>query len=110
MKSSSTLHKILSLAVIITLLSLRMSTFTEEIFIVPVEDAIFDVAFIAEETSAEAKSFKVKVKKLLEFTLVPPTRGLAGIGLPQNSPTATIPVLVLMDLVADIFIPPESIS
>lgn len=103
--------KILSLVVIAALLSLRLSSFTQEAFVVPVEDAIFDVAFIAaEDDPAEGKPIKVKPKRAFDIILASfeelPHHGER----PQLTTTVTVAVLNLKDIHSEIFIPPETVS
>ena len=105
------LRKLLSLFVIVALVSLRLSTFTEQAFIEPVEDALFDVAFIAsDETPEEGKLLKAKPKRAFDIVLatsqdiVPVVAGLPALPVPF------VAELSLDDILAEIFIPPEAIS
>lgn len=90
---------------------MRLSSLTEQMFVIPVEDAIFDVAFIAAENSpAGGKPVKVKPKRAFDLVLAQSMelRLHCGRPLPQTRPTSAI--LVLKDIRPEIFIPPEIIS
>ena len=103
--------KILSLVVIAALLSLRLSSFTEEAFVVPVEDAIFDVAFIAaEDDPAEGKPIKVKPKRAFDIILAAFAELHHHGERPQLMTTFAAAVLDLKDIHTEIFIPPEVVS
>jgi len=104
-------RKFLALLVIAGLLSLRLSTLTEQVFVEPVEDAIFDVPFIAaEEIPGEGKPVKVKPKRAFDFVLaVADELTLPGETLPLQANSVVV-VLNLKDIHTDIFIPPETVS
>jgi len=108
---SSIFRKILSLVVIAALLSLRLSSFTEEQFVTPVEDTLFEIPFIAAEGStAEGKPLKVKPKRAFDIIL-DPVEGLDQQGeRPHPTTTTAVAVLNLKDIHSEIFIPPEVIS
>ena len=104
--------KILSLVVIAALLSLRLSSFSEVAFVVPVEDAIFDVAFIAAEDGATAgKPIKVKLKRAFDIImLVQVEEPFQHGGRLHLTATCSVAVLNLKDIHSEIFIPPETVS
>lgn len=112
MRHYSPLHRFLSLVVIAALLSLRLSSLTDEVFVVPVEDAIFDVAFIAaEEGAAEGKPIKVKPKRAFDIIMLAPVEELLRRGAsPQLARTFAVAILNLKDIHSEIFIPPETFS
>jgi hypothetical protein len=104
-------RKALALFVIVALLSLRLSGLTERVFVVPVEDAIFDVAFITtEESPVEGKPLKVKPKRALEIVLTPVDVVLIRGERPQPWWTAVDIILTLQGLRTEIFIPPETLA
>lgn len=104
----SPLYRLLALTLIAALLALRLSSFTEQVFVEPVEDAIFDVAFIAAEDGAgSAKPIKVKTKRAMEIVLSP-VEVLHQYGdRPQLPKAPRVPQLALKDIRPEIFIPPE---
>lgn len=105
------LRKILSLVVIAALLSLRLSSLTPEVFVIPVEDAIFEIPFIAAECSSpEGKPSKTKPKRAPDIILAPLAELEQRAGRPQPSPIPVTATLTLKDVHAEIFIPPEAIS
>lgn len=101
-------HRLLALTLIVALLALRLSSFTEQVFVEPVEDAIFDVPFIAAEDGAgSAKPIKVKTKRAIEIVLTP-AEVLHQYGdWPQLPKAPRVPHLALKDIRPEIFIPPE---
>jgi hypothetical protein len=106
------LLKVFALVVVAAFFSLRLSTFSTEVFVVPVEDAIFDVAFIADETGGAAKKpLKIKTKRAIDHcTLVPAENFVQPGELPvPHTPPLTI-ALELKDIRTEIFIPPETCS
>ena len=111
MRPPHSLFKLLSLVLIAALIGLRLSSFTEEVFVVPVEDALFDVPFIAaDDGTNETKPLKVKPKRVFDITLSPVVelRPRGEQPLPSFPPATT--VLNLKEIHFEIFIPPESIS
>lgn len=102
-------RKLLSLTLIFALLALRLSSFSEQAYVEPVEDAIFDVAFIAAEDSAgEGKPIKVKTKRALDLALCSIDALPHHPNRPQPPASPKVPVLILKDIHSEIFIPPES--
>jgi hypothetical protein len=108
MRRYSLTKKILSLLVVVALLSLRLGSLTDEIFATPVEEAIFDCAFIAEENHTEGKSIKVKPKRMFEIVLTSVDAIHPHIETPEPVKRAVVPVLVLQEFPFEIFIPPEN--
>ena len=106
------LLKVFALVVVAAFLSLRLSTFSTEIFVVPVEDAIFAVAFIADEAGGAAqKPLKIKTKRAIDHCTLVPTENYAQPGewsVPQTPPL--VAVVELKDIRTEIFIPPEARS
>jgi hypothetical protein len=106
------LLKVFALVVVAAFFSLRLSTFSTEVFVVPVEDAIFDVAFIADETGGAAKKpLKIKTKRAIDHCTLVPAENFVQPGEWSVPPTLplTIP-LELKDIRTEIFIPPETCS
>lgn len=112
MRRDHPLLKIFALVVAAAFLSLRLSTFSTEIFVVPVEDAIFDVAFIADETGgASKKPLKIKTKRAIDHCTLVPAENLAQpTELPGPQTLSLTTALELKDNRAEIFIPPEARS
>jgi hypothetical protein len=108
MREYSLTKKILSLLVVAALLSLRLGSLTDEIFATPVEEAIFDCAFIAEENHTEGKSIKVKAKRMFELILTSVDAIQPHIEIPEPAERAVVPVLLPQDIPFEIFIPPEN--
>lgn len=103
-------RKTLAFAAVVALLVMRLSTFTDEYFVTPVEDAIFDIAFIAEDSPGEGKAPKVKPKNIFDFVLPPVEVVQTEVALPASPLTPTVCILCLKDVVPSIFIPPETLS
>lgn len=111
MRRHSLFLKILSLVVISALLSLRLSSFSEDLFVVPVEDAIFDAAFIAAEDSpTDGKPKKVNSKRGFDIMLFPIEELRHDDEWSQLTRTSVVTVLNLKDIHSKIFIPPETVS
>jgi hypothetical protein len=105
----SVFKKILSLVVIIALLSLRLSLLTEEVFVTPVEDAVFDIPFIAAEDGAtEGKPPKVKPKRAFDLMLIPAVEPRAHGDTPLTVVRPALALLAPKDILSEIFIPPEA--
>ena len=103
--------KILSLAVIIALFSMRVSHLSESAFVIPVEDAIFHVAFIAaEESPVSTKILKIKGKTLFDIVLTPNEEIFPPVGQPRPSVKQADRSLIFNEISAEIFIPPEIVS
>jgi hypothetical protein len=105
------LSKTLSLVVIAALISLRLSSLTETVFVTPLEDAIFDIPFIVADSSpADAKPIKVKPKRAFDFILAP----LEELDRHGERPFVVAVLAItepnLKDILSEIFIPPESVS
>ena len=111
MKTVVPLRKILALCTIAALLSLRLSNLTEQVFVEPVEDAIFHNAFIAaEECGANGKRIKVAMKRACDLLLAPVEAPLPSAERPIPATTPAIAAPVPKEIRADIFIPPERLS
>jgi hypothetical protein len=111
MHSNSCFSKLLSLVVIIALFAMRLSFLSEEVFVIPVEDAIFHVAFIADEDSpSSTKILKVNAKRALDLLLLPQEEVSQPAEPPQPLLKPACCVLILKDIAAEIFIPPEVVS
>lgn len=101
--------RFLALTLVVALLALRLSSLTEQVFVEPVEDAIFGVAFIAAEDDAgNGKPIKAKTKRAMEIVLTPAEFMHHCGDRPQPPKTPATPRLVLKDIHPEIFIPPES--
>lgn len=103
------LLKVFALVVAAAFFSLRLSNLSTEIFVVPVEDAIFAVAFIADETGGAAKKpLQIKTKRAIDHCTLIPAENFVQPGelpVPQTPPLAI--ALELEDIRTEIFIPPE---
>lgn len=103
--------KILALLVIVALLGMRLSTFTADMFITPVEDAIFDTAYIvADDDSCTGKLLKAKTKRGFDILLHPTEELGRQYESPQAIAKPSTSVLQLKGILSEIFIPPEIIS
>lgn len=101
------LARILAFCMILVLLAVRLGSFSEEVFVTPVEDAIFDVAFVSADEKSPQTKYQIKSKRAFECALlqydVPPIPSLRVIAaLP-----AYVPVFFPDDIASEIFIPPE---
>ena len=102
--------KVLALVVVAAFLTLRLANLSTEIFVIPVEDAIFAVAFIADETGGGSKKPpKIKIKRAIDYCHLcpaeaPPQPGERLLLQPWRPPAGTGP----LDVRTEIFIPPES--
>lgn len=103
--------KALSLVLIVALFTMRLSLLSEEFFVIPAEDAIFHNAFIAaEEQQQTTKTLKQSAKRTCELFLTNAEEIAAPI-MPQKRPLIPrVRCLILRDISAEIFIPPEIIS
>ncbi len=105
------LSKTLSLVIIVTLLTMRLAFWSEELFVIPITDAIFHNAFFAaEEHHSPVKALKLKVKQSCEIFPLQPDEILPPESMQQEHPIPLIWNLIVEDISNDIFIPPEAIS
>lgn len=102
--------RILAFCMVLVLLTVRLGSFSEEVFVTPLEDAIFDVAIVsADETGPQTKPQAVKSKRTLDCDLMQ-----YEIPLRRPAPVvAAVPMHVSRihqeDIAFEIFIPPESV-
>ena len=111
MRVKAVFYKVLAFSVIVALLSMRLYFLSDEFFVVPVENAIFGVAFIADNDSPTSGStLKAKHKSCSDIVLIPAEQICYFI--PQITVKLISPVteLILRDITAEIFIPPETLS
>jgi hypothetical protein len=109
LRAASPFFRLLALSMVLLLLAMRLGSFTEEIFVTPVEDAIFDVAFISDVDH----NFPTKVIKsqrsldcdLPSCELSAPPQPLIPAVLPEH-----VPSLFPDENPREIFIPPEGFS
>lgn len=106
----SAARKIFSLFLIVALFALRLGSFSAERFIMPVEDALFDRMFIAEDSPLEGKPQKANIKQVLEIPLDAPQT--ACIFVERTAQTAIPFVNHFLPRIAasEIFIPPENLA
>jgi hypothetical protein len=111
MHSNTNFYKVLSLVVIAALFSMRLSHVSEEVFVIPVENAIFHVVFIAaEDCPASVKTLKFNAKRALDIILLPPEEISRQVDAPQPLIQTSYCVLTLKDICSEIFIPPEVVA
>ncbi len=103
------LVRVLAFSMILVLLAVRLGSFSEEAFITPIEDAIFDVAFVsADEKGPQTKPQAVKSKRALECDVL-------HYDVPMPRPVLTtavrpmhVPTFFPEEVAFEIFIPPEA--
>ena len=110
MNSHSLVNKFLSLMVVFMLLSLRLGSFTEEIFITPVQDALFHQVFVAEGLPFEGKPIKAKLNLVFIVPITPPDATESSAIESVQQDTMYMSQLILSDILSEIYIPPESFS
>lgn len=101
------LARVLAFCMILVLLVVRMGSFSEEVFVTPVEDAIFDVAFISADEAGPQTKLLIKSKRALECDLlqyeVPEVPSVQVIMVLSRH----VPEFFPEDITREIFIPPE---
>jgi len=102
------LFRLLALSMVLLLLTIRLGSFTEETFVTPVEDAIFDVAFIS-DVDHSLPTKVIKSQRALDCDLPSskvstPPRTLILALLP-----AYVPVFLPDEIPREIFVPPEGL-
>ena len=105
------LSRLLAFSMILVLLTARLGSYSEEVLVTPVEDAIFDIAFMVDGgKSPQTKYQVIKTKALLDGELVQyqvPVR----IAVPMSEAVPDcVPAFSPADWVGEIFIPPEQPS
>ena len=107
----SFLKKILALSLVVMGLSLRLGSLTEEVFIKPVEDALFHKVFLAADHLFEGKLIKAKPNSLVsEIPGDPPESKMPVVEDSVEPETQFVSHLPLRDILSEIFIPPETLS
>lgn len=102
------LLRILAFSMILVLLSVRLGSFGEELFVTPVEDAIFDVAFVSvDDNGPQTKPAAIKYKGTLDCDLPQGDISVPGPVSINVVLSPYVPAWSPRDLVSDIFIPPE---
>lgn len=102
------LLRVLAFSMILVLLSVRLGSFGEELFVTPVEDAIFDVAFVSvDDNGPQTKPAAIKYKGALDCDLPQGGISVPGPVLTNAVLSPYVPAWSPRDLVFDIFIPPE---
>jgi len=103
--------KTLAFIVIVALISMRLGTWSEDAFAIPVQDAIFHIAFIAADAQpVSTKALKVTAKQCLDFILLPSGPVSPLVQQPQLFLLPAVCSLIVKDISAEIFIPPEGVS
>lgn len=99
--------RILALAMILVLLCVRLGNYSEEKLIIPVEDALFGVAFISDGANPLSKPHVIKSKALLDADM-PPFRITVRIAPPIiEAVPDDVSVSYPDEWTGEIFIPPE---
>jgi len=101
--------RLLAFVMALVLLTVRFGTYSDELFVTPVEDAIFDVAFVvADAEGKQTKPPAIKSKQVLDCVLLPDQvaapRPVMALPLP---PEHTAPFF-FDDVAGEIFVPPEA--
>ena len=104
------LKKTLSLVVVAMLLSLRLGSLTEEVFTTPIEEALFDVVFIAEDNPLEGKVIKAEQNPPFEIPVNPSYIKFIVIDKLGLNYSPFVSDLIFKDILSKIFIPPELLS
>lgn len=103
--------RILALTLITVLLAVRFGSYTEQVFVTPTEDILFDVPFMTTDNSDHPGiTLKVKPKRVFECELLT----IVEFRVPaENLDSGQRPVMVVnhpLGLPSEIFIPPEALS
>lgn len=101
------LVRILAFCMILVLLAVRLGSFSDEVFVTPVEDALFDVAFVSVDEKGPQSKAQIKSKRAFECELLQyEVPALPSVQVVAALP-AHVPEFALEDITTEIFIPPE---
>jgi len=99
--------KYLAALLVITLLTMRLGSFCDEVFVTPVQDNLFGVTFIAAETDGEGRPPLCLKGAASLLWVVEPVTELHIVLQESPSQPSTPQGLQLQLFPVDIFIPPE---
>lgn len=109
MSHPTSILKCFALILIVTLVTMRLGCFSDEVFVTPVEDCLFDEVFIAAEDTGKSRApLLLKGQVLLDWHLSHPAELQAPVLEPVTR-ALPIPVLLVRLFPEEIFIPPESL-
>jgi hypothetical protein len=98
----------LAFCMILVLMTVRLGNFSEEMFVTPVANAIFDVVFIsADDLGSPAKGQTLKLKFSVDCALRQCEVILQKPVLAPAVPSAFVPLFAPNEVAFEIFIPPE---
>jgi hypothetical protein len=105
------LARLLACSMILVLLTVRLGSYREQVFITPVEDAIFDVAFVcAADKNSQTKPLTIKHKCTFDCDLPQYLGALSRLDPVALLLSAYVPVCSPHEVAFDIFIPPETLA
>lgn len=108
LRHTNPLVRLLAFCMIVCLLTARLGTLTEEVLVTPIEDAIFDIAFISDAGNSQPFSLVVNKAKSQFECVIPQSQVPVQALLPAVAVKPEhVPVFSPRELTADIFIPPE---
>ena len=110
MSRFSAARKIFSLFLVFALFTLRLGSFSEERFITPVEDALFDRMFIAEDSPLEGKPKKANTKQVMDVLLDAPQTACVFVEKIAQTAIPFVNHFIPRITASEIFIPPESLA
>lgn len=104
------LARALAFMMILVLLTVRLGSFGEQVFVTPVETAIFDIASVTDNhNNPHAKPSALKYKCTLDCVLSQTDLSLPNPFQVPLSPSAHIPSFFPREIGFEIFIPPEAL-
>jgi len=100
--------KSLAAVLVLTLLTMRIGCFCDEVFVTPVQDSLFGVVFMATETDGEGKLPLYLKGTANQVWVVEPVVDGEVILIESTCRTKPQPGLLLRQFPAEVFIPPEA--
>ncbi len=103
--------RVFAFALVLVLLTVRIGSYTTEVFVTPLQDYISDIAFINQDNSgADAKPNVFKPKRAFDFFFLEGRGLLTFLPSPIEMLAPCIPFRAFPEVYLDIFVPPESLS
>lgn len=101
--------RVMAFSMILVLLTVRLGSLSKDVFVTPVEDAIFDVSFVSTaDKGPQAKPLFVNLKYVLDCDLPQDEVSIPGLFPFFVAQTPCVPVFSPHEVVFEIFIPPEA--
>lgn len=106
MRRLTLFSKVLAFSLVLVLLTLRLGSFSQETFVQPVQDVIFQTAHISEETT-KSKPSALKPKRATGEVIASGAQLLVHFFPLETRLTPCLPYQPLPEVYLDIFIPPD---